>query len=140
MEGKTVAEVNKSTKKSIKMSRKPETVRQRSEKALKKSVTGSRKLATPKFGVSKITNSLKKEYHPIKLGSSKTAVALTKKRSSLPGYVLDSFRESKQIQWPSFKQALRLTFAVFAFSVVFASLVRGIDYGFERLFKDVILK
>jgi preprotein translocase SecE subunit len=58
----------------------------------------------------------------------------------LPPYVRNSFQELKLVTWPNFRQTLRLTFAVLAFSVVFGAFIAAIDYGLDKLFKEVLLK
>ncbi len=133
----------KSTAKKLQVRRKAETVRERSEKVVKKSekVSRTKKVATKAVkGVGTVRSTLKKEYSPIKTDKNKVGRVLTKSRRFTPGYFINSYRELKKVTWPTRKMAAKLTFAVFAFSVVFASLIRAIDYGFERLFKDVILK
>jgi preprotein translocase SecE subunit len=58
----------------------------------------------------------------------------------VPPYVRNSFRELKLVTWPDWKQTWRLTFAVLAFSLVFGAVIAGIDYGLDKLFKEVLLK
>lgn len=138
-----MAEDKKRSPKKLQVRRKAETVRQRSDKSIKKAATvgRTRKAASSAAGsVSKVRSVLKKEYSPIKSDKSKATVFLTKSRRGTPSYFVNSYRELKQVTWPTRRVALKLTFAVFMFSVVFASLIRAIDYGFERLFKDIILK
>jgi preprotein translocase subunit SecE len=55
-------------------------------------------------------------------------------------YVRDSFRELKLVTWPSRKQSRQLTFAVVVFSVIFGALIAIVDFGLDKLFKQVILK
>ena len=58
----------------------------------------------------------------------------------VPPYFRNSWRELRQVNWPSFKQAVRLTFAVIAFAVVFGIVIAVLDYGLDKLFKQVLLK
>jgi preprotein translocase SecE subunit len=58
----------------------------------------------------------------------------------VPPYVRNSFRELKLVTWPDWKQSWRLTFAVLAFSAVFGAFIAGVDYGLDKLFKEVLLK
>ncbi len=55
-------------------------------------------------------------------------------------YVVRSWRELKLVTWPKFRDSLRLVSAVLIFSVVFGLFVAVLDYGLDKLFKQVILK
>ncbi|MGH7241329.1 MAG: preprotein translocase subunit SecE [Candidatus Saccharimonadales bacterium] len=55
-------------------------------------------------------------------------------------YVAGSFREVKLVTWPTFSQSLRLTRAVLIFSFIFGALIAGVDYGLDKLFKQIIIK
>ncbi|MBX4190466.1 preprotein translocase subunit SecE [Candidatus Saccharibacteria bacterium] len=57
-----------------------------------------------------------------------------------PKYVVNSWRELRQVHWPSRRETWRLTLAVFIFAIVFGSLVAGVDRGLDELFKKVVLK
>lgn len=122
--------------------RKVETVRERADKeqAKKDKKPRTRKVAgaasKPVIGASKV---LKKEYNPIKLPETKVTKHLTKSRSWIPPYFKKSWAELKQVTWPTMRVAANLTVAVIIFSVVLALFVRLIDYGFEKLFREVIL-
>jgi preprotein translocase SecE subunit len=56
------------------------------------------------------------------------------------GYIISSFREVKLVSWPTMRQSLRLTQAVIIFSVIFGALIAGVDYGLDKIFKQIILK
>jgi preprotein translocase SecE subunit len=58
----------------------------------------------------------------------------------VPPYVRNSFRELKKVTWPNWRETWRLTFAVLIFSIVFGAVIAGIDYGLDKLFKEVLLK
>lgn len=58
----------------------------------------------------------------------------------VPRYFINSWREVKQVTWPSRKETWRLTGAVFVFALVFGALVAGVDKGLDEFFKKVILK
>ncbi|HET8670873.1 MAG TPA: preprotein translocase subunit SecE, partial [Candidatus Saccharimonadales bacterium] len=58
----------------------------------------------------------------------------------VPPYFRNSWKELRQVTWPRFKDSLRLTFAVFAFAAVFGALVALLDYGLDKVFKEVLLK
>ena len=57
-----------------------------------------------------------------------------------PPYLRGSWRELRQVDWPNRKQTRQLTGAVIMFAVVFGLLVAALDYGLDRLFKQVIVK
>lgn len=61
-------------------------------------------------------------------------------RSPFRGYFVNSWKELRQVTWPDRKTAWKLTFTVFLFSVLFAAFTSGLDYGFERLAKEIFLK
>lgn len=58
----------------------------------------------------------------------------------VPPYVRSSWAELKQVTWPTWRQSVRLTFAVLVFAVIFAAIVSAIDYGLDKLFKEILLK
>lgn len=58
----------------------------------------------------------------------------------IPPYFRNSWRELQLVTWPSRKQTRQLTLAVIMFSVVLGTFVALLDYGFGKLFKEVIIK
>ena len=58
----------------------------------------------------------------------------------VPPYFRNSWKELRQVTWPKFPVSLRLTFAVIVFAIVFGCLVAALDYGLDKLFKQVLLK
>ena len=72
--------------------------------------------------------------------TSRPAVdALSRQRSLAPKYVRESWAELRQVTWPRFGQAMRLTFAVMLFSAFFAILVANIDQLLTKIFEEIIL-
>jgi len=55
-------------------------------------------------------------------------------------FVRNSWRELKLVTWPSRRDGLRLTWAVIVFSVIFAVIIAVVDYGLDKLFKQLLLK
>lgn len=51
-----------------------------------------------------------------------------------------SARELKQVTWLTWRESRRLTGAVILFAVVFGVLIAAVDFGLDKLFKQVILK
>lgn len=54
-------------------------------------------------------------------------------------YIRHSFKELKQVTWPNWKLSWRLTWAVLVFSVFFGVIVAIVDFGLDKLFKQLIL-
>ena len=65
---------------------------------------------------------------------------LNKRRSWVPSYFINSWKELKQVTWPGRRETWRLTLAVFVFAMVFGTIIAIVDKGLEDLFKKVILK
>lgn len=57
-----------------------------------------------------------------------------------PKYFIDSWREVRQVTWPTRRETWRLTGAVFVFAVIFGAMVAAVDKGLDAIFKNVILK
>ena len=55
-------------------------------------------------------------------------------------YVAESWKELKQVTWPTWKESRRLTVAVMIFSVIFGLLIAIVDFGLDKLFRQIILK
>ena len=55
-------------------------------------------------------------------------------------FVRGSWQELKKVTWPARREGLRLTSAVISFSVVFALILAGVDYGLDKIFKQLLLK
>jgi preprotein translocase SecE subunit len=57
-----------------------------------------------------------------------------------PVYFRNSWRELRQVEWPNWRQSRQLTFAVLVFAVIFGAAIAIVDYGLDKVFKDVLLK
>lgn len=57
-----------------------------------------------------------------------------------PLYFRNSWKELKQVKWPSWQESRKLTFAVIVFAVIFAVIIAVVDYGLDKVFKNVLLK
>ena len=55
-------------------------------------------------------------------------------------YFKESLVELGKVTWPNRRQTLRLTAAVFIFSIALAGFMGGIDLGLNAAVKHVILK
>lgn len=58
---------------------------------------------------------------------------------AIGGYFVGSWRELRQVRWPTRRATWSLTTAVVVFTAVLAAFILGLDYAFELLFKKVIL-
>lgn len=61
-------------------------------------------------------------------------------RKLVPSYIVNSWKEVRQVTWPTRRETWRLTGAVFIFAIIFGSMVAIVDKGLEAIFKNVILK
>lgn len=57
-----------------------------------------------------------------------------------PPYFRNSWKELRQVTWPSGKLSRQLTTAVLLFATVFGLLVALVDFGLDKVFKQVLLK
>lgn len=58
---------------------------------------------------------------------------------SFGGYFVGSFRELKQVKWPTRKMTWQLTGAVILFTIIMTLVITALDLGFEELVKRIIL-
>jgi preprotein translocase subunit SecE len=61
-------------------------------------------------------------------------------RFLLPKYFRNSWQELRKVSWPDRRQTARLTFAVIAFATVFGVAIAIVDYGLDKLFRELLLK
>lgn len=61
-------------------------------------------------------------------------------RIIFPKYIRNSFKELTRVEWPNFKESLRLTYAVLVFAVLFGAAIALLDYGLTKVFKIILLK
>lgn len=61
-------------------------------------------------------------------------------RILFPHYFRNSWRELRQVTWLTFKQSRQLTVAVVMFAVIFGVLVALLDFGLDKVFKQVLIK
>jgi len=58
----------------------------------------------------------------------------------VPPYFRNSWRELRQVTWPTGRESRQLTLAVVIFAIVFGVMIAIVDYGLDKLFKQVLLK
>ena len=57
-----------------------------------------------------------------------------------PKYFRNSWKELRQVTWPTRRESTQLTGAVIIFATVFGLLIAVVDYGLDKIFKQVLLK
>lgn len=58
----------------------------------------------------------------------------------LPRYFRNSWKELRQVTWPNRKQSWQLTSAVIIFATIFGILIAAVDFGLNKLFKELLLR
>lgn len=142
-----VAEPKAPTRKKRQL-KKAETVRQRAEKAgvekKPRRVTRAGKAAAKP--VKKLGSFIVRLLRPFRflLWPFKTRparfVGRILKKVLLLNYFRESWRELRMVTWPNRRQTIKLTFAVFVFAIFFSVMIGLVDYGLDKLFKQLILK
>ncbi len=61
-------------------------------------------------------------------------------RSPFRGYFVSSWKELKNVTWPDRKTSLKLTGVVLLFTFAFAIFTTLLDFGFEKLARQIFLK
>ena len=61
-------------------------------------------------------------------------------RIVFPSYFRNSWRELRLVKWPNRTESRQLTFAVLVFAIIFGGLVAIVDFGLDKVFKQVLLK
>ena len=57
-----------------------------------------------------------------------------------PAYFRNSWKEMRQVTWPNRRESFQLTLAVIVFASIFGVLIAVVDFGLDKLFKQVLLK
>jgi preprotein translocase SecE subunit len=128
--------------KSKRLVKNPDTFRERAIKAAETSAQPSR--------ANKIRTAVFKPFKPLLEAFSKTpvwrvikkALGILKKilRFLVPPYLRNSWKELKLVTWPGWKQSRQLTYAVLVFAVIFGTSIALVDFGLDKLFKNILLK
>ncbi len=87
----------------------------------------------------KLPTKLQKSYH-LPLPDSKAGNILSKKVNLYPSFIKNSLIELRQVNWPDRRTTIKLSFAVIIFATVFGTIVALLDFGLDKIFKEVILK
>lgn len=72
-------------------------------------------------------------------GKLAKSVHLPKPIRAIGAYFVNSWRELRQVNWPTRKATWGMTLAVILFTFVLAAIILLLDIGFEQLFKRIIL-
>jgi preprotein translocase SecE subunit len=87
--------------------------------------------------VGKVRNALKTEYHV--LPRTEEPGFFTRSRKLTPAYLINATKELRQVTWPGRKETWKLVFAVFVFAISIGIFIAILDFGLEKLFREVIL-
>lgn len=93
----------------------------------------------PKKIASKIANFFAKITKPVRSTRQWKWLRKYILRSPFRGYFAASWVELKHVTWPNRKTAWKLTGIVILFSLLFAVFTAALDYGFEKLAKQLFL-
>lgn len=114
----------------------PETFRERALKASAESEQKpNRKTRAAKSG-GKLTGKASK---PLR-GLARFKLFRVLGRILVPTYLRNSWKELKLVTWPSWKESRQLTFAVLVFAIVFGAAIAIVDYGLDKVFRNILLK
>lgn len=122
--------------------KKVETVRERTERTKtepKKDKKVRRVVSKAGKPIGKVVKGGRKEYHLIKLPDNKLGRILGRRVHFIPKFLRNSWAEVKQVSWPNAGETTKLTIAVVVFALALGGLVYGLDYGLEKLFREVLL-
>ena len=137
-------EVAKKTEAKKKRVRKPkQTIRERNVKAKENEGKEKRvrKAANATASTSKkVGRALTTEYHLTERKENNDDHGFfSKSRSLTPRYFRASGQEIRKVPWPGFKTTWKLVFAVFVFAAIIGGFIAALDWGLEKLFREVIL-
>lgn len=65
---------------------------------------------------------------------------LNKRRSPIPRYFKLAWAEVRQVEWPTRRETVKLTFSVFLFAIFFALIISLADFVLDKAFETFILK
>lgn len=89
-------------------------------------------------GLKSVSAKGRREYHVIKLPDNRVGRFMTKSRRILPAYFRESWTELKLVTWPNRRETVKFTTAVLIFALIFGGLVALVDYGLEKLFRNIL--
>lgn len=95
--------------------------------------------ATKTGDKSKKSGLLKKRVNVSGKGKLNSSVRVPRWLRATGGYFVNSWRELRQVTWPTRKATWGMTLAVLIFTLLMAVVILLLDIGFEQLFKRIIL-
>lgn len=60
------------------------------------------------------------------------------KKNPVINYFQESYEELKKVTWPTRNQAVKLTFIVIGFCILFALIVGGLDFAFNTGYRSLV--
>ncbi len=96
-------------------------------------------LKLSKKPIVKAREGARREYHLITPREKGFLGFLTKNRYWTPRYFRSAFEELKNVSWPNRRNTWKMMFAVVMFSTVVGLAIALVDYGLEKLLKEVLL-
>jgi len=88
---------------------------------------------------SAIGKALTTQYHLNERTEKHEDKFFSKSRSLTPSYFKNAWRELRLVTWTGRKETWRLVFAVFIFAILMGATIAALDYGLEKLLREVIL-
>jgi preprotein translocase SecE subunit len=121
--------------------RKVETVRERNAKVTKKAEASASKVKRRPIrrAARTVSKPLSVAARPFKIRPVRF-IFRGLSRILLPRYFRNSFRELRQVKWPTRRETWKLTFAVLIFATVFGLLISITDYGLDKVIKRIVLR
>lgn len=120
-----------------------ETLRQKAERAATPRQPRGRRLRSAGGTISRPFKAAhrigKKEYY-LPMPDNRVGRFLNKRRHFVPTYFKEAWAELRQVEWPSGRTTIRLTLAVFIFSIVFGVIVTVVDFGLDKVFRKVFIE
>jgi preprotein translocase SecE subunit len=128
---------DKQPKKAKRTVKNPETFRERAQKATDQADKPKRRQLKP--ASAKEAEPGKKTSNDKALRAATFAPRLVGK-ILLPPYIRKSWAELRQVTWPSWRESRRLTYAVLVFSIAFGAAIALVDFGLDKVFREILLK
>jgi preprotein translocase SecE subunit len=75
----------------------------------------------------------------LRIPDNRVSRFLGRKVGFIPRYFKESWQEISKVSWPNRRETTRLTIAVFVFAVVFTTIVAILDFGLDKLFREIII-
>lgn len=117
----------------------PETFRERALKASEESDKPAKRQLVRQAG-GKVASPIGKPFKAAGGFLGKFRIFRLLGRILLPRYFRTSWQELKGVKWPGWQESRRLTFAVLLFAAIFGVAIAVVDYGLDKLFRNILLK